>query len=114
MATRTKVSTEALGLIDEGRVKAMFDMAVETAVKDIDDRGTDGAARTVVLKVHLKPMVAEGLVQDVDVDFEVEAKVPAKRSRVYRMEIQGGKALLFNPVDRDQPRQRTIDEATKD
>jgi hypothetical protein len=114
MATGTKLNLESLGLIDAGRVKALVDMGIEQIAQDIDDRAAmDGSKRSLILKVEFSPQISEGVVQDVDVEFSVEAKVPARRSRVYRMDPRA-KGFLFNPENRTEPRQKTIDEAGND
>lgn len=100
--------------LDSGRVEAAFNQALKTAVQDCMDRPGDTSARKVNLVLTIKPeKAAEGICEDIDVEFQIQAKLPTKRSKTYRMQPHATGGAIFNPASDDQPRQHTLDEAAE-
>lgn len=103
--------------LDLGKVDAAFQMELQKVIKDIMDRPGDESARTVSLDLMIKPEHAvSGVCETAEVEFKVEAKVPAKRSRVFSMRVNpsGGGVLTFNPESPDDAEQGTLDEINRD
>lgn len=101
-----------IGEVDEGRVATAIDMAIGDAAKDCGNRPGETTARKVVVTINLKPVADEsGVCSATDVEFEINRKFPAKRSRTYEMGIHPGGGLLFNAASPDNVRQGTLDEA---
>lgn len=110
-----KLTAESLGIVGDGVLKDLLNLAIEKVAVDVEDRGTDGKARTIELSIEFAPQVNAGKVYGVGVDFSVKTKVPAHRTNQYIMEVQptrGGAAqFVFNPESADDPAQHTLDEA---
>ncbi len=104
MATM-KLSLQAVEKIDDGRIAAAFNLALEKVVSDLDDRGEDKQARAVTLTVTLTPVVQEGMVEDIDTEFKVVTKIPPLRSRVYRMQPAGRPTHTKNQQAPEKPEQ---------
>ncbi len=107
----------SLMMVDDERVKAAIDLNLRQLAADIDDRGSDGAKRSLTLQIDLTPNVHEGCVTSVDAEIQITAKTPPRRTRPISMKLgadKSGKPMLeFNDASLDDPRQGTLDEARK-
>lgn len=103
--------------MDDGRMRAAMDMAITQCLDDIEDRGHDEKPRTVTLKMTLTPEVDGGKnPEGVAIDFDIESKMPPRRSKTYRAELKRnarGTQALFNDVSPDDPKQATLDDVKK-
>lgn len=106
---RTILQNDTLGKLADGLVGRIVDKELAAIYEDIDDRGHDGKARTLNIKLTFNPD-GEGIVS---VKASVTKKLPdmvppqtiAKTSSAF-----GG--LVFNPEVADNPDQTTFaDEA---
>lgn len=115
---KMEFDAKSLMLVDDERVKAAIDLNLRQLAADIEDRGGDGAKRSMTLQVDLTPNVFEGVVSSVDAEIQITAKVPPRRTRPISMQLGAdgrGKARLeFNDASLDDPRQGTLDEAVRD
>ncbi len=103
------LSLETLGELDEGRARAIIDEAIRHVVADTFDRGDDGKARQVVITLSLEKMDGGQIVASVT----AQTKSPAKRTHntVGMIGHRAGEPIVqFQLFDRNEPRQRTIDE----
>ena len=105
----------ALTELDGCRIRTAFDLALARLTEDCKDRPAVKARRSVTLTVSLVPVPNdEGDLGSVDVDCQLNEKIPKRASRTYNM-LPSRKGLLVNEVSPDEVRQRTLDEvaATK-
>lgn len=113
---KEKFGAEAISRMDDGRVRAAIDRAIQECASDIDDRGEDGAKRSVTIKIEFKPVLFEGKLDSVETEMTVDSSIPVRRSRPYSMStrMHGGKiGFLYNEDSADNIKQGTLDEANK-
>lgn len=103
----SKVSLQAVNIaaLADGYAGRAIDQAIAEVVKDIGERGDDGKARTVNVKLTFTP---DGKRQ-VEIDVQATHKVPAIRPprTVARLGKRVGE-LEFNPDCSDNPDQLTM------
>lgn len=106
-----KLDLEGLALVDNGRVKAGFDLALSRAEKDCHDRPSVTKPRTVTLTVQLKPIVdAAGEYDHVAAVFGIGETFPKRSTHAVSMTVANG-GLFWNDLSPDEVRQGTIDQA---
>jgi len=104
-----RFTLKTLVALDGGRLRAAFDEALKRLYDDCRDRPGLDTARTLALKVALKPVVEGGELTSVDVRFEFDTKVPKMASRNYNMiAVRGG--LAVNDLSPENARQGTMDQ----
>lgn len=97
--------------IDNGRIEAAFNQALKTVVKDCLDRPGDVSARSVTMKLIVRPVkAADGICEDLDVEFKIDPKIPARHSKTYRVQPHPTGTALINPASDKDPHQNTLDE----
>jgi hypothetical protein len=96
--------TTIAGLSD-GFVGRQIDQAMAEIYKDIDDRGTDGLARTLTITIKFVPTPNSG----VEITPKIQAKLPAHQpyKTMAKMDLNAG-GIRFNPNFAENPDQRTI------
>ena len=98
--------------VDFGKVSAAFDHELKSLVKDCDDRPLDDKARTLTLKVSLKPQADttgnSAICDSIAVEFEVQGKIPVRRTKVYVMKPKQDGSLAFHPDLADDPDGSTL------
>lgn len=103
----------ALTELDGCRIRTAFDLALARLTEDCKDRPAVKARRSVTLTVSLVPVPNdEGDLDTVDVDCQLQEKLPKRESRTYNM-LPTRNGLLVNEVSPDEVRQRTLDEVAK-
>jgi hypothetical protein len=108
MALQT-FTLDSLTEVEGGKVRLAFDRLVKRCADDCYDRPGDGAARTVTLKIEIKPVLApEGGCERVNVQVFAESGVPKLRSRVFDMGLTPSGRLLFNADSPDNVDQGTL------
>lgn len=106
-----KVGLENLSAMDSGMTAHLFNRALKQAIADCVDRPSDDAARTVMLKLTIKPQETDGVCETVLMDAQVQTKLPTPRTKQYQAGVKGDGTIVVNPASLDDVRQRTIDEA---
>jgi len=72
-----------------GKIAAAFNLAIQQAMADIHNRPREAKQRVITLKTLLTPVGGdEDGVDAVDVQFICEAKMPAKHTRAYSMDVE--------------------------
>lgn len=102
-----KLSLKNLGELDCGIAGEMINQALQTAMRDIDDRGEDGATRTVTIDVVMKKnLKAAG--KPVEVYVKCQPKLPPTQTGGIRTSAtRSGNSvdLLFQPSSPEAPDQ---------
>ena len=102
-----EVTLRNLHELDAGALEARFKLELQKVMYDLDFRPEVGAARSVSIKVVLKPATEAD--EGVQVKFEITSKVPTMVSRSYAMKAGKGNTLVFNPGDCEDVDQMTFD-----
>lgn len=93
------------------KLDAAINLELKRLIEDMQDRPGETAARTLVIKIALRPDAESGALDTVGISFEIHGKTPPKKSREYSTEPHASGLLFFNPMDLDHVKQRTLDEA---
>lgn len=105
------LSLETLKDFDLGKAKIAFEHALKKVATDCLERPGTKAARKIVFTTNVVPILQQdGDVVDVEIDFTVQAKVPAWQTAAKPLAVTKVGGLLFNDLAMDNPRQRTVDE----
>lgn len=99
---------EHLKFLDGGKVDIAFQDALKRAVLDCFDRPHDAKPRTVTLKANIAPVTDGQELDSVNVEFEVESKVPVRRSKTYPMKVHNNGQLSFVEENPTNPDQKTL------
>lgn len=106
-----KLDLESLKEVKGGLVSIMVQRALSRLADDLESAPDIGEWRTVTLEIAAKPLMENGQLADVDVEFRVKGKVPTRvtSSRmVVRKEIGGPRQLMFAQDSEDSPSQTTF------
>ena len=102
----TALSLATLPLVHNGGVAMQFDELLAQMVADCEGRHTVDKDRVVTLKVLLRPVTLDsGVLDHVDVDFDLGAKGPGFSTGTMPMLPRKGNRLLFQPLSPHDPRQ---------
>lgn len=105
----TPLTAENLGKLDNGTAGAMIDYAIQSAMRDLDDRGEeDGKERQVTIKLLLKK--ARG---QLFTEVKVQTAIPEYRSNltVGDLRIKDQKPqFIFRDDNAENPEQPTLDD----
>lgn len=111
-----KLTLATIPAIDGGKIEAQINKTIAQAYDDMVQRPGDKSKRVVSIDVEFTPVPdQDGSLESVGVEFKMDIKIPARRSRVYSMAPHhGAKGLVFNDAAPENPRQRTLDQAAGD
>ncbi len=106
-----KFAFEKLATINGGRLRSAWDHAFERARHDCYDRDGLEEKRRVILVATLTPRRSSNGSDEptVDVEFEVDDKLPKRRSHPMNMKMVRG-ALIYNEMSPDDVNQLSLDE----
>lgn len=108
-----RLSAETLKSLDQGKLAATLEKALERAVGDCIARPTDDRARKVTLQFDFTPVtdVDEGLVTlyGVKAKYQVRSKVPDWESKILDFGVQRDGSLVFSEESPENHRQKTLD-----
>jgi hypothetical protein len=102
---------EHLKMLDSGKVDIALQDGIKRAVLDCKDRPHDPTKRVVTLKLNIVPMPEDNDLDQVHVEFEVESKVPVRRSKPYPMKVHNNGQLSFSEHNPTNPDQATMFDA---
>lgn len=107
-----KFDLAALKDLDDGRVAAGFDQALQRCVADCKDRPNLKDARTINLKVTIVPVAGDdaGEMESCDVQFKITDAIPKRSSKVYNAKSTRN-GLVYNDLSPDEVNQMTLDQA---
>lgn len=108
------LSCETLATIRGGLVAKMMEKALGRMAEDLENAPDIGEWRTVSLEIAAKPIMEQGQLADVDVEFRVKGKVPT-RSTCARMSVRKPagqmRQLVFSQDAEENPAQLTLSDA---
>lgn len=111
----TALSLETLPLVEAGGVAKQFDELLAQMVQDCEGRHFLDKDRVVTLKVLLKPVCTDsGILDHVDVDFDLGAKGPGFSTGAMPMLPRQGNRLLFQPLSPNDPHQDPLPNIDKE
>lgn len=99
--------------LDDGRLALAWKKALQRAALDCEDRPGDNKPRIVTLQCEIIPVLAadgSGQLDTVHVSFQVQDKVPTRKTKKYDMSLRRGGVLAFNDLSDEDVHQKTIDE----
>lgn len=109
---RDQFTLRSLSEIDGGRLATAFAHALARCEADCRDRPGVDASRTITVKTVLTPQSDEGgHLHGVDVQFEVNDKLPKRASKTYNMQPAADGGLFYNEFAPENGGQRTLDDA---
>jgi hypothetical protein len=98
----------SISQLSDGFAGRAIDKALGEVCRDIDDRGSDGKARKVVITLTLTPERQKG---HVEIDTQVQTKMPAFRPPTTKGKLDDrAGALVFNPDCSENPDQLTTND----
>jgi len=102
--------------IDKGRVERGLQLALDMVRMDLIDRPNLGKARTITLKLEIKPsqLAEDGTLDTVKTRFEIDHKMPKRATREYDMAVSADGQMSYNDLSPGNARQRTLDDAADD
>lgn len=111
--SRTTLNLASLGDLDGGAAGAVINAALDKAIADLDDRGSDGQPRKVMIEVALKELNNK----QIDASVQVKTSIPAYRTNSTFADIgrKGDKpAVFFQELNPERPDQPTFDVLDRD
>ena len=114
----TNLTCKTLGDLDGGRAGAIIDAALSTMIRDLEERGHDGKARTVT--ITLTAGLNKGMV---GVDLQAKPILPSFRTNLTQASIReerrsGGvglkTSLYFQELNPENPEQPHFDAMDRD
>src|SRR5690349_23516801 len=95
-----KFAIESLATIDDGRIKAGFEMMLDDLIRDCRDRPEHKSKRKLTLTISMEPCSLErGELETVDLCFDLKPSMPKVESRKFNMRaVRGG--LGYNELSR--------------
>jgi len=105
-------SISKLDLIDGGKVVAAIDAEIQSLSKDCIDRPLDDGDRVLTLKIRLTPRVdikaGQRECTEVNVAFDLDNKIPTRKSAEYEMAVRSTGTMVFNPASPSDLRQEPL------
>lgn len=103
-----RLTIDTLGDLDEGAARVIINQEIQTVVSDLEDRGQDGLARTVTIKVEMAYVKGNILT-----NVTAKGAIPARRSNSTVGKIRFFESvprLLFQEHAGENPDQQTFPE----
>ncbi|MEL6898576.1 MAG: hypothetical protein AAFP90_20965 [Planctomycetota bacterium] len=102
-----EMSLEACLHVDKERLQIVVDKELSRIIADLDDRPGVGAARSLTIKLDLKPIVDDaGYLSEVGMTYSVDSSVPKRKGLRVPMKPRhraGQPRLVFTVDDNEQP-----------
>lgn len=110
---QAKLCCDNIGELANGTARGTIDACIRHALGDLDDRGEDGKAREVIVKLAFQK-ADSGLIT---ATVGAETKIPAYRTagtagRLRAQDRNNPACMLFQTADMTDPDQRTFDDLT--
>ena len=102
-SSAVQLTADTIGDLDGGSAKFAIDAAIRSAIRDVEDRGEDGKARDVTIKLTFKNENGP-----VSIACQVAAKIPnysTKKTISVLHDVAGKPTLKFQPATPQNPNQ---------
>ena len=106
MSQRTRLTLDALKMLDQGIITKVFEREVSYVTRDCDDRPLDDRPRKIAIEFSFTPEVNElgtGGLDSVSVQVQVQSSLPKRRSRSFKMQAHQDGSLSFHPELPEEP-----------
>jgi hypothetical protein len=115
---REILTLDNIGNVDQGALRIAVNKALKLVTQDLADRPTLDKARTVLLKLDLKPVVdvnsSSPQLEHADVSWQVMTKAPAiGSSGVVMKPQQDGQLYFHSDLPQDPDDETIMDEAER-
>jgi hypothetical protein len=107
---QARLSVDTLGDLDNGASRLVIDNTINLAVADLDDRGTDGKPRKVVITLQLQQADNGLVVGHVETKLVLPALKTAGTVAEFRRRQNKSTQLVFQQFAPEDPEQTTIDQ----
>ncbi len=116
--SKQTLTLDSIGDVDSGALRIAVNQALKAVTQDLADRPTLEKARTVILKVDLKPVVnvnsSAPQLEHADVSWQVLTKSPAiGSSGVVMKPQQDGQLYFHSDLPQDPDDETIMDEADR-
>lgn len=104
------LNAETMHLLDEGACGMAINTALDQAIRDVENRGSDGAKRKVVITLTFAKDLDQKS-QPVEIDCDVKMTMPALKTArtTAKVSLARGKAeLKFSPESASNPEQTSF------
>lgn len=101
------LNSETIGRLDEGAAGMAIDLALAKAIRDVEDRGNDGKARSVTIKISVKKDIKRKE-RPVLIDVDVSESIPKLTTgqTIAKLSLATGKPeVIFSPASSANPDQ---------
>lgn len=93
--------------LDFGKIDAVFANELERLVRDCEQRPMDDKPRVLNVAFRLVPNIDKNGIaptcDTIDVEVEINGKVPVNRTKVYAMKPKHDGSLVFHPDSPEDP-----------
>lgn len=112
------LTLDSIGDVDSGALRIAVNKALKLITQDLGDRPTLDKARTIILKIDLKPVVdvnsSSPQLEHADVSWQVLTKAPAiGSSGVVMKPQQDGQLYFHSDLPQDPDDETIMDEADR-
>lgn len=108
------LSCKTLGELDKGMVELAINEKLRQASEDIEQRGSDGKARTVTIKISMAQVTETDVATEVDVDVKMPPLKSGTTMSQNRPVTGRGRGMAFRATNPERYSQPTIyDESHK-
>lgn len=106
---KVALTLDSLGELSSGQAGVAINAALAAAVRDTEDRGSDKKARKVVIEIELKKLGDENVTATVRAKTAIPPYQTEQTVGNLRLKQGGGVEMEFNPLNGENPDQRTFD-----
>lgn len=108
-----QLTLESLANFDDGRIQIALNEELKRIVLDCMDR-PDKKPRKLTLTLSCSPVVYDGDVEGVNVEFEIASKLPTRKSMQYHLNCNRAGMLTFSENNPRDYRQTHIDDLSEE
>jgi hypothetical protein len=106
---KVPLNLATLADLSGGQAGVAINAAIAAAIRDTEDRGSDKKARKVVIEIEFKKLGDENVTTAVRAKTAIPPYQTEQTVGNLRLKQGGGVELEFNPLNGENPDQRTFD-----